>query len=126
MLDTFNAIENKSISIKEKLNTEIEYLGYPDTTIPKTNKNFYFVLDLEIYKNKKSVTYYPTLYNIKTGEKKKFKIKDYIYFAENPFAKGFIIKILDESKEPKRKLVNGKWTKSNTEYNYLINDWQIY
>lgn len=126
MLDTLNTIENKSISIKEKLNTEIEYLGYPDTTIPKTNKNFYFVLDLEIYKNKKSVTYYPTLYNIKTGEKKKFKIKDYIYFAENPFAKGFIIKIIDESKEPKRKLVNGKWTKSNSEYNYLINDWQIY
>lgn len=125
LLDTFDILENKSISIKDKLNTEIEYLGYPNTILPKASKNFYFVIDLEIFKNKRSTTYYPTLYNIRTGEKKKFKIKDFIYFAENPFKQGFIIKVLEENKEPKRKLVDGRWTKSTTEFNYLIENWEV-
>lgn len=117
---------NKSISIKDKLDTEIEYLGYPDTRVAKAGKDFYYVLELEVFKNKRSITYYPTLYNIKTGEKKKFKLKDFMYFSENPFKQGSLIKILEEAKEPKRKLVDGKWTKSTTEYNYLINNWEVY
>lgn len=123
--DSVDLIEDKSIPLRDKLATELEYLGYCASTISKAPKNFYFVLSLEVFKNKRSITYYPTLYNVKTGVKQKYKIKDWQYFSEAPFKENFVIKVLEETKEFKRKLVDGKWTKSDSEYNYIINNWQV-
>lgn len=123
--ETIDLIPDKPIPLRDKLATEIEYLGYCASIMPKAPKSFNFVLALDIFKNKKSITYYPTLYNVKTGEKKKYKIKDWQYFSEAPFKEGSVIKILEESKENKRKLVDGKWTKLETEFNYLIENWEV-
>ncbi|MBY6842635.1 PHP domain-containing protein [Clostridium botulinum] len=120
-------IPNKDISIKDKLSAEIEYLGYPTTTISKASNGFYFVLELQIFKNKRSITYYPKVYNIKNGEIKKMKIKDYILFSENPFKEGNIIKVLEDHKESKRKKdENGKWHQSKTEFNEVVDLWEVY
>ena len=104
--ESIDLIPNKPIPLREKLTTEIEFLGYCASTMPKAPKNFNFILSLDIFKNKRSITYYPTLYNVKTGEKKKYKIKDWQYFSEAPFTENCIIKILEETKENKRKKVD--------------------
>lgn len=124
--ESYANLEDKDISIKDRLSTEIEYLGSPSTILPKASKDFYYVLELKIFKNKKSITYYPVLYDIKTGKQMQMKIKDFILFSENPFKEGNIIKVLNKSKEPKRKKEGDKWIQSKTEFNEIINYWEVY
>lgn len=120
-------IPDEDISLKDKIGSEIEYLGYPCTTIKNTNKNIYYILELKIFKNKKSITYYPVVYNIRDGSKKQFKIKDYVLFSENPFKEGNIIKIVTEHREPKKtKNEDGKWIQSKTDFNNIIDCWEVY
>ncbi|MCD3321144.1 PHP domain-containing protein [Clostridium botulinum D/C] len=124
--EVIQGIKNQSISIKDQLQAEIEYLGYPKTIIPKASNNFFYVTELKIFKNKRSITYYPVLYSVKNGNIVQKKLKDFRLFAENPFKEGCIINIIQESKEPKRKMVNGHWTKSETEFNDIIEAWEVY
>lgn len=119
-------LENKQVGIKQKLRAELEFLGYLQTTIPELKSDLYYVLEVEEYKNKKSITYYPHLYNIKTGETTKFKLKNYLWFAENPFKTNNIISITKLIKEGKRKLVDGKWTISKDEFWNIIDAWEVY
>ncbi|EPB8173106.1 PHP domain-containing protein [Clostridium perfringens] len=120
------SLEDKQVSIKQKLRAELEFLGYLQTTIPEIKSDLYYVLEVEEYKNKKSITYYPHLYNIKNGEITKFKLKNFLWFAENPFTTNNIISITKLIKEGKRKLVNGKWTVSKDEFWNIIDAWEVY
>ncbi|EDS76614.1 DNA Polymerase III alpha chain [Clostridium botulinum C str. Eklund] len=124
--EIMQGIKNQSISIKDQLQAEIEYLGYPKTIIPKASNNFFYVIELKIFKNKRSITYYPVLYSVKNGNIIQKKLKDFRLFAENPFKEGCIVQVIQESKEPKRKMVNGHWTKSETEFNEIIEAWEAY
>ncbi|MCD3275582.1 DNA polymerase III subunit alpha [Clostridium botulinum] len=124
--EIMQGIKNQSMSIKDQLQAEIEYLGYPKTIIPKASDNFFYVTELKIFKNKRSITYYPILYSVKNGNIIQKKLKDFRLFAENPFKEGCIVQVIQESKEPKRKMVNGHWAKSETEFNEIIEAWEVY
>ncbi|QPW56537.1 PHP domain-containing protein (plasmid) [Clostridium botulinum] len=124
--EIMQGIKNQSISIKDQLQAEIEYLGYPKTIIPKSSDNFFYVTELKIFKNKRSITYYPVLYSVKNGNIIQKKLKDFRLFSENPFKEGCIIQVVQESKEPKRKMVDGHWVKSDTEFNEIIEAWEVY
>ena len=124
--DLSNDIEDKDISVKEKLQSEIEYLGYAVTTEEGLSSDLYYVIEMKEFKNKKSITYYPMLYNIKTGETEKWKLKDYIAYLEKPFNVGNLIQIDRIFKEPKKKQnEEGKW-KETGEYNLVIKDWEVF
>lgn len=121
-----NNFKDLDVSIKQKIRAEIEFLGYIKTTIKSLKSDLYYVLEVEEYKNKKSITYYPHLYNIRTGETDKFKLKNYLWFAENPFEINNIISITNLIKEGKRKKVNSKWTVSKEEFWNVIDSWEVY
>ncbi len=117
---------NKDVPIKIKLKAEIDFLGDIVTVMPELKSDLYFVTDIEEYKNKKSITYYPTIYNIRTGETIKYKLKNFLYFAENPIKQYDMINITKQLKEGKRKLVDGHWTISKDEFWNIIEAWEIY
>ena len=129
---------NKQISLKEQLKAEIKYLGYIDTKI-NTEKPLYFTLEIKEYKNNKSSTFYPLLYNIKTGEEVKYRIDSCIRYMENPFKKGDIISIIEEHKKQKRTIrkdedgntvLNSKgkpeWDLVPNEFNNILDYWSVY
>lgn len=117
---------NKDVPIKIKLKAEIDFLGDILTIMPELKSDLYFVTDIEEYKNKKSITYYPTIYNIRTGETIKYKLKNFLYFAENPIKQYDMINITKQLKEGKRKLVDGHWTIFKDEFWNIIEAWEIY
>lgn len=117
--------ENKEISLKIKLNAELEYLGNLITKISDLKSDLYFVSFIKEFKNKKSITYYPELYNIRTGCNEKWKLKDFILYSENTFNVGDIIDIKKEKKEQKKKHIDGKWTLID-DYNYIIESWEVF
>jgi DNA polymerase III alpha subunit len=120
-------LENKDIKLGDKIQTEMECLGYVMTQIENLSKNIYYVLKIDEYKNKKSYTFYPTLYNIKTGKEIKYKISDYMMYMDYPFKVGEIINITNESKSPKKKQdENGKWKPVPNEFNNMLDGWEIY
>ena len=123
--EIISTFENKDISIKDKLKYEIEYLGFPKTITEEISEDLFYVLDIKEYKNKKSKTYYPMLYNIKSGECLKWKVKDMIVYSEKPFNIGNLLQIHNIFKEEKRKNVDGKWINTG-EYNYIIKDWSVF
>lgn len=117
-------IENKSISIKEKLQTELEYLGYAESAYKKAQKELYFVTKFKVYNSKAKP--YLMLYQIKTGDTIKAKITKESLFIENNFQEGDIIQVNEFIKKPKNKLIDGEWVKSETEFDNIINSYDAY
>lgn len=118
-------IEDKDILLKDKLSSEIEYLGYPITQLDV--KDLYYVIKIDEFKNKRSITRYLTMYDIKKSLEIKYKLSDYMLFSENPIIIGDIVHILAESKKPKKyKDENDKWQTKKGEFNNSLDAWEIY
>jgi DNA polymerase III alpha subunit len=118
-------IEDKNVPLKDKISAEIEYLGYPITKL-KT-KGFYYVIKIDEFNNKKSITRYLTMYDLYTDDLIKYKLSDFRLFVENPIIENQLIKIIEESKKPKRhKDDNNKWQVIPNEYNLCMDAWECY
>ncbi|EQC1535554.1 PHP domain-containing protein [Clostridium botulinum] len=121
-----NEVKNKDIKLNEKLKAELELLGYISTTIPSLNENLVYIRKVDKFQNKKSYTFYTTIYNIRTGEEKRYRVNDYKIYIEYPFKEGDIIKICDEHKANKKKKIDGKWTILKNEFNNMLDWYEIY
>lgn len=99
---------DEDIPLNERLNAELEYLGYISYVDPKL-KNTGLVLSLDTkYSPKVSV------YRLDTGETVTYKLQKAAY-QRNPFDKGNIIQFYAEERQ-KSKKVDDKWVKlSETE-----------
>lgn len=110
-------IENKSVSVKERLSAEFDYLGYIDYVNPKA-KNYGYVTSID-------TKYSPrlTIYQIDIGEYKTFKIpkKDY---TSNTINKGDLIKFTFDMRN-KACLIDGTWTKKKDEFDLWINRYAV-
>lgn len=107
------ALPPKKITINDVINAEKEYLGYINY-INKNKKNELYVLGT-------NTKYSPVIigYRLDTGEMKKYKISKQHYQNE-PIEEGDTIKIYFTENKPKsKKMPDGTWTKSATEYD----DW---
>lgn len=125
IIETSNNFENKQVPLQDKIKAEVEYLGYPITKLK--NKGFYYVTKIDEFKNKKSITRYLTMYDLQTDVSVRYKLSDFRTFAENPIKENQLIKILDESKKPKKyKDENEKWQTKKDEFNYCIDSWICY
>lgn len=116
-------IEDKSLSIKEQIKFEMEYLEYVNYQSEKIGNNYYIVIGFETYKDKTKP--YLTLYNIKDGTNKKTKIKDGNIFIQNPFKMYDILKINKWKQQYKTKNIGGKWVKTN-EIEDILFDYDVY
>lgn len=103
-------IENKPLSITEQIKFEIEYLGYAVYTNPSIADYYYIVTEFEQYKDASRP--YFTLYNLKTGESMKTKIRQGKIYKENPFGMYSVLDIRGFTYKNKSKLVDGEWTKT--------------
>lgn len=99
--DIISSFEDKEISIKERLDTQIEYLGYIEYKNDKA-KDYGYIIDI-------NTKYTPrfTIYKIDTGEtiSAKYSKRDY---EQSELGKGKIIKFITTEK-PRKKLIDGHW-----------------
>ena len=87
----------------DRMNYQLECLGYTDIVISKCNKDFYYVLNID--RNRL------TLYQIKTGEILKIKTRSNT-LIDNPIKAGDVIKVVEVKEEPRYyKDDSGKWCK---------------
>jgi hypothetical protein len=124
LLYIFNQIKDKGFSLRERLEFESKYYGKLKTTSDKFPKNVYFVQLVETGKDKTKPKL--TLYNLKHGQMEIMRIQDSHLFLDNPFKQNDILVINNTYKKPKSRLINGKWEKSKTEFDTIIDDYDVY
>jgi DNA polymerase III alpha subunit len=110
---------NEDIPIAERLQAELEFLGYISYTDASRN-DAGLVLNVDTKYSPKI-----TIYMLATGETVIYKLAKAAY-QRNPFDKGQVIRFYSEER-PKSKLVDGVWVKDNNNLepwitNYLIQD----
>ena len=104
-------IKNNTLSIKEQVKSEIEYLGYTTYVYEKINENYYIVVN---YKTYKDVTKpYFTLRKIKTGEEISTRITQSKIFKQNPFGEFDILKVEGFTHKFKKKCIGGEWVETD-------------
>lgn len=116
-------IVNKSLSIKEQIKSEIEYLEYITYKNPKAPDDMYYVVECKFYKDKTKPYLY--LYNLKTGEYLKTKITAGKAFAETPFKEGNVIHVKEFGERNKMKKVGGDWVRTD-EKEKVVKKWDVY
>lgn len=118
-----DAIENTSLSIKEQIKYEQEYLEYIIYTNPKAPKNMFYVVECKFYKDKTKP--YLVLYNLRTGDTLKTKITSGKKFVEKPFLQGNVLNVLEFREKNKMKMIAGTWTKTS-EKEKIVTEWDVY
>ena len=105
-----NKVENKSLSIAEQIKFEMEYLGYAVYTNPNIADYYYIVTEFEQYKDASRP--YFTLYNLKTGDSIKTKIRQGKVYKESPFGLYSVLDIRGFTYKNKTKLIDNNWTQT--------------
>jgi hypothetical protein len=121
--EMIGGIEDISMSIKEQVKNELEYLGYVNYTNPNASDNFYIVVEVVTYKDKTKP--YLLLRKLNNGEELKTKIKDSNYFIENPVQLFDIVEVLEFKTQKKMKNVEGAWVKTD-EDEYILSKYVVY
>lgn len=116
-------LEDKSLSIKEQIKYEQEYLEYITYSNPKAPKGMYYVVEAKFYKDKTKP--YLNLYNLRTGDTLKTKITSGKNFVERPFQTGNVINVTEFREKNKMKMVNGSWVKTS-EMEKIVVGWDVY
>lgn len=97
LYQVWNDLEDSELSLQEKLNNELEYLGYVKTTLPNLSPEYAFVQEYECkFKNPKIA-----LFRLCNGDVDIVKIKRKNY-DESPINVGDVIKTIECSNE-------GRW-----------------
>lgn len=113
-----NQVEDKNISITDMLNAQNEYLGYIDYINPQA-KGYAFVTDI-------NTKYTPkiTLYMLETGETVTVKVSKKM-LSEYPFENNTILKRITTESRPKSHLIDGKWVKSDNEFDLWMTSYTV-
>lgn len=106
-------IKNNTLSIKEQIKAEMEYLGYTTYVNSDINENYYIVINYKCFKD--ATRPYMTLRNINNGEEIKTRITQSKIYKDNPFGEYSILKVEKEgfAEKFKKKCIGGEWTESD-------------
>lgn len=115
--------ENKSLSVKEQILKEQEYLGNITYKNPSAPENMFYVIECKFYKDKTKP--YLQLYDLKNGEYLKTKITSGKSFIENPFDTNNVIHVKEFGEKNKMKKINGSWVKTD-ETEKIVKKWTVY
>jgi len=135
LLDQWDKIEDKTISLLETLDAEKEYLGYIQFYHPKLI-DMYYVTEFKVYQQPNKP--YLTLYNLANGESIKCRVKNGNNFSLNPFTEKAIILLQSLKQEYKSKFnpytedyikkhnpkKKGEWIKTD-EIEWVLDDWDV-
>ena len=115
-------LENKSLSIIEQIKFEIEYLGYAVYTNENMADYYYIVTEYSHYSD--ATRPYFTLYNLKTGESIKTKIKQGKIYRGNPFGLYSVLKVNSFAEQFKKKKVGDEWISSD-ETELILEEYEV-
>jgi DNA polymerase III alpha subunit len=115
--------ENKSLSVKEQIQFEMQYLEYITYTNSKVPNTLYYVSEFKTYKD--ITKPYLMLYNLNTGVILKTKVTEGKKFSENPFKQGNLINVKKFKDKNKMKMINGSWQKTS-EIEKVVSEWETY
>jgi hypothetical protein len=124
LLNIESGLEDGKVSVKDILNAQLEYCGYVDYVDNRVKSNIWFVREVKLFSNKAKPKV--TLYNLKEGRSEYFKMGNNTIFLEKPFKAGNLIVINSFKKQPKTKMVDGKWVKSEDEFELVMTDYNVY
>lgn len=115
--DLINKLPNEDISLKDKIQYQLQYFGYIDIKDSKENNLMWYVVDI----NDKGKSKWVDLYRMNNGENKKVKIKNSI-FDNKPFEIGRILNIPSFEREGRWTLdrETEKWERSTTQFDDFI------
>lgn len=118
-------VEDEGLTLKDRMSCELEYMGYIDFTHHKAKDNMYFVSGFKVGKDKAKPTL--QLYRINSGETITAKITRGQLFIEQPFGVGVIMVVDKMNQRPKMKMgSDGKWVKSDTEFENIVDSYDIH
>lgn len=119
--DIWNDLDDKEISLSERLKYELSNIGYVKTSIPDLSPEYAFVQEFECkYKNPKL-----TLYRLMDGSIETVKVRRKKY-DESPIQVGDIIKTVECSQEGRwSKDSNGDWQQDNTDKECILKKWSF-
>lgn len=104
LIELCETIDYPKTTIKNRIQSELEHLGYIQTVIDSVSDEYHYVTDMN--------GNWLTLYQLNSGDSKKIKSRKK-YLSETEIGVGKIIKILNISEEPKwRKDNMGEWYRS--------------
>ena len=107
----------KKTSVIDRIKYQLEFLGYTDIIVPKTDKNNYYVTNLN--------GNWLTLYQLKTGITVKIKTRAKV-LESNPVEIGDAIKIVEIKKEPRYyKDQNGNWQRDYENLEDILKRFQV-
>ena len=121
LYDIWNDLEDSDISLNEKLQNELELLGYVQTTVDNIPPEYAFVKEYECkFKNPKL-----TLYRLCNGDIEVVKVKRPKY-DENPIHQGDIIKTIEASNEGRwYKDKDGEWQQDRNDKETILKKWSF-
>jgi DNA polymerase III alpha subunit len=107
-----NMLQDKTLPIHESIMFQKEMLGYADLRFPNS-KDWFVIVDID-----KKYTPRLTVYELLTGEEKSIKVEKKKFFIGNgeTLKIGDTVKITQSEMRPKSKLVDGKWVKSEDQF----------
>jgi DNA polymerase III alpha subunit len=120
--DYAKSLDDQEIPIQEQILFEKEILGYSQTILPKVNKAYGMVLDIDTKYSPKI-----TLYIMNNGVEVLLKVAKQHFYDNNgePLLNvGDIIKVLKVEKRPKKTKIDGKWVETDIKENWLV-AWQM-
>ncbi len=122
LVSLFDKISNKDISIRDKINYQLQYYGYIDIIDETANKNIWVATSIDVRGNNRIIE----LYKIFDGAKKQVKVRGKI-FNSKPFEKGDLLKISTFDREGKWSKDNetNEWKKSTTEFEDILSNYNI-
>lgn len=105
--ELISLIPNKSMSIREYVSFEKEYLQYVTYVNPKVVEDYYIVTDFKTFKDVTKP--HVVLRQIQTGKEVKTRIKQGKIYKQQPFGEFAILRIEGFTMEYKKKLIGGEW-----------------
>lgn len=112
-----NRLNIPKTSVCDKIRYQIEFLGYADIIVPKTDEKNYYVMDIN--------GNWLTLYQLKTGATIKIKTRANV-LSNNPVQKDDVIKVLEVKREPRYyKDANGKWAQDYDNLEDILRRYQV-
>ena len=120
--ELISRLPDESMSIQEYVKFEVEHLGYVMYTNSDMADCYYIVVDFTQHKDASRP--YFTLYNLKTGESIKTKIRQGKIYKEQPFGMYSVLDIRGFTYKNKSKLVNGEWQQT-TELEPVLESYEV-
>ena len=100
-------IKNSSLSLKEQVKVEIEYLQYSTYANSDVDESYYIVVDYKTFSDAAKPTV--ILKQINTGIETKTRIKQAKIYKQNPFGLYSILQIECFDYDLKKKYIDGQW-----------------